>query len=51
MIANAGIIVPKKLFDLSVEEWDRVQAVSLSPADSMTGTLQQCTVLCLVLFS
>ena len=28
MIANAGIIVTKKLFEVTVEEWDRVLAVS-----------------------
>ena len=28
MIANAGIIVAKTMFEVSVEEWDRVQAVS-----------------------
>lgn len=28
MIANAGIIVTKKLFEVTVEEWDKVQAVS-----------------------
>lgn len=27
MIANAGIIVTKKLFEVTVEEWDKVQAV------------------------
>lgn len=29
MIANAGIIVTKTLLEVSVEEWDRVMAVSL----------------------
>lgn len=28
MIANAGIIVTKTLLEVSVEEWDRVMAVS-----------------------
>lgn len=28
MVANAGIIITKRLFEVSVEEWDRVQAVS-----------------------
>lgn len=32
MIANAGIIVPKTLFEVSVAEWDRVQAVSFELA-------------------
>ncbi|KIV96998.1 hypothetical protein PV10_00808 [Exophiala mesophila] len=29
MIANAGIIVTKKLFEVTVEEWDKVLAVNL----------------------
>ncbi|KAK4936652.1 hypothetical protein LTR10_022504 [Elasticomyces elasticus] len=32
MIANAGIIVAKTMFEVSVEEWDRVQAVNVRGA-------------------
>ncbi|KAJ5457884.1 hypothetical protein N7475_009272 [Penicillium sp. IBT 31633x] len=32
MVANAGIMVPKKLFDLSLAEWERVQAVNATGA-------------------
>lgn len=27
MVANAGIMVMKNIFDISVEEWDKLQAV------------------------
>jgi len=32
MIANAGIIVAKTMFEVSVEEWDRIQAVNVRGA-------------------
>ncbi|KAJ5355638.1 hypothetical protein N7517_010247 [Penicillium concentricum] len=32
MVANAGIIVPKRLFDLTLAEWERVQAVNATGA-------------------
>lgn len=34
MVANAGIIVPKRLFDVSLEEWNKVQSVSFTLAFS-----------------
>ncbi|KEF56411.1 uncharacterized protein A1O9_07992 [Exophiala aquamarina CBS 119918] len=29
MVANAGIVIPKKLFDQTIHEWDRVMAVNV----------------------
>jgi hypothetical protein len=29
MVANAGIIVPKRLLEVSLAEWEQVQAVGL----------------------
>jgi len=37
MVANAGIIIPKTLFEVSVEEWDRVQSVK-----RVTDPYQRC---------
>lgn len=38
MVANAGIIVAKKILEVSVEEWDKVQSVSIELIKSFSST-------------
>lgn len=44
MVANAGIIATKRIFELTVEEWDKVQAVCAASLIAISLTTFQINV-------